>query len=101
VERDVERLARKVDEVLERIIAQQRAKVLAVARQRVPHVTCEDIMTPEGYPELWADGPFNYEDGILNGLRTAQMAVRAWAREQTEAGEASGQTGGRARPPRP
>ncbi len=59
------------------MIAQQRAKVLATARAILPSLTSEDVLNPDGYPELAGDGPFNYEDGLLAGLLAAQMALRA------------------------
>jgi len=73
--------AHSADRLLEQMIEQQRGKVLETARKKIPHLTGEDVMTPEAYPDLYADGPFNYEDGILNGLLSAQMALRALVRQ--------------------
>lgn len=70
----------EIDRLLEQMVEQQRRKVLETARRRVPHLTPEDVMTPEAYPEIYGDGPFNYEDGILNGLLSAQIAIRAQLR---------------------
>lgn len=70
-----------VERLLDDMVRAQRDKVLSTARAKFPRLTGEDVMTPEAYPELYADGPFNYEDGILNGLLSAQMALRALARE--------------------
>ena len=67
--------------LLEQMADQQRAKVLDTARKRLPNLTPEDVMNPRGSREIYLDGPFNYEDGILNGLLTAQMAVRARFRQ--------------------
>jgi hypothetical protein len=70
----------EIDRLLDQMIDGQRTKVLATARVKFPSLTSDDVQTPEAWPELYADGPFNYEDGILNGLLSAQMAVRALAR---------------------
>lgn len=74
-----------IDQLLERMADQQRAKVLETARRHVPGLTPEDILNPEAYPILYEDGPFNYEDGILTGILSAQMAVRRLMREREDA----------------
>lgn len=73
--------ALRIDRLLDSMIDQQRGKLLATARAKIPHLTPDDVLTPEAYPELYYDGPFNYDDGILNGLLSAQMAIRALVRE--------------------
>jgi hypothetical protein len=70
-------LLRQLDRLLEDMIAQQRRKVLATGQALVPSLTSEDVLNPDGYPQLADDGPFNYEDGLLGGLLAAQMALRA------------------------
>ena len=65
------------EDVLAELIAQQDAKVLALARRIVPHLTPEDVRNPHDFPALLASPDFNYEDGILAGLRAAQIALRA------------------------
>ena len=70
-----------VDEMLTKMIEQQRVKVLRLARQAVPHISSEDVMNPNDYPELKAHPTFDYEDGILAGLISAQVAIRAELRQ--------------------
>lgn len=65
------------ERVLDEMIAHQRAKVLKLAREAVPHISPEDVLNPNDYPELKAHPRFDYEDGILAGLLSAQMALRA------------------------
>lgn len=65
------------DALLTQMIDQQRTKVLRLARQAVPHLSPEDVMNPNDYPELKAHPTFEYEDGLLGGLIAAQMAIRA------------------------
>jgi hypothetical protein len=69
-----------IDSLLEQMIDAQRRKVLETARAKVPNLTPEDVMNPEAYPAIYEDGPFNFEDGILTGLLSAQMAIRAHSR---------------------
>jgi hypothetical protein len=74
----------ELDRMLDQMVEHQRGKVLESARRKNPTLTSEDIMNPEGFPEIYGDGPFNYEDGILNGMLTAQMAIRSLIRRRLE-----------------
>jgi len=65
------------DQLLDRMIEQQRAKVLKLAREAVPYISPEDVMNPNDFPELKAHPTFDFEDGILAGLISAQIALRA------------------------
>ncbi len=65
------------ERVLDEMITHQRAKVLQLAREAVPHISPEDVLNPNDYPELKAHPRFDYEDGLLAGLLSAQMAIRA------------------------
>ena len=68
-------------DVVERLLAemagQEEEKVLALARRLVPGLTAEDVRNPQDFPALVESAEFNYEDGILAGLRAAEVAVRA------------------------
>jgi len=66
-----------LDDLFEQMIAQQRSRVLELARRLNPRVTGDDVLSPHDIPELAADPRFNFEDGLLAGLISAQMAVRA------------------------
>ena len=66
--------------LFDQMIAQQRAKVLVVARTINARLTEDDILSPQDFPELGEDARFNYEDGLLAGLLSAQMALRAQIR---------------------
>ena len=61
---------------LDNAIAQQRTKLLALARRINPRLTDDDVMSPADFPELCSDLVFNYEDGILAGLLSAQAILR-------------------------
>lgn len=58
------------------MVVQQREKLLKVARELVPNATPEDIRNPQDFSELLNDPLFNYEDGLLAGLLSAQAALR-------------------------
>ena len=62
--------------ILEGLIEHQRNKVLKIAQRISPGVTLEDIRNPQDFPKLLSDSDFNFEDGILAGLLSAQMALR-------------------------
>ncbi len=66
-----------LDRLLYQMIEQQERRLLQLARRSVPDLTPEDLRNPQDFPRLSADPVFNYEDGILAGLRSAHMAVRA------------------------
>jgi hypothetical protein len=67
----------RIERLMQELVDQQNAKVLATARLRLPHLTAEDVLNPHDYPELERDPIFNYEEGMASGLLAAQMALRA------------------------
>jgi hypothetical protein len=73
---DLEKLFADIETVLERMISQQREKVVEVAQDIVPHLTPEEVQNPQDYPEIAGDAMFNFEDGLLAGLMSARMALR-------------------------
>ena len=66
-----------IENLLADMIAQQERKVLALARRIVPHATAEDVRNPHDFAPLVESADFNYEDGILAGLKAAAVAIRA------------------------
>jgi hypothetical protein len=66
-----------LDRLLLQMIDQQERKLLELARQLVPGLTPEDLRNPQDFAVLVGDPDFNYADGILAGLRSAHMALRA------------------------
>lgn len=68
--------------LLQRMEDQQRKKVLRLAREAVPNIGPEDVMNPHDFPELKAHPTFEYEDGILAGLVSAKIAMRAEIRQR-------------------
>ena len=66
-----------IETLLEELIAQQHARTLACGRRIEPHLTEDDMLQPNDYPELENHPHFRYEEGVIEGLRTALMALRA------------------------
>jgi hypothetical protein len=75
----------EVDRILEEMISHQRTKVLRVAREYFPQATPEDLRNPHDIPQLLSAPSFHFEDGILSGLISAQIALRAGVLRKYEA----------------
>ena len=74
----------EVDAILSEMEDLQRTKVIDLARRLKPGLTLEDVRNPHDFPEL-ADPDWHYEDGVLTGIESVRLALRARYRE----GEAS------------
>lgn len=74
---ELQHLFAEVEEVLERMISQQRDKVRDVALDILPHLGPDDLQDPQDHPEVTDDAMFNFEDGLLAGLMSARMALRS------------------------
>ena len=71
----------RADRLFDEMIGQQHRKVLRLAREVLPHLSEEDLRNPYDFAELKEHPTFEYEDGMLNGLIAAQIAVRAEIRQ--------------------
>lgn len=67
--------------MFDELIALQRKKVLNCALRILPHLTEDDILQPNDFPQLEMNPHFRYEEGILEGLMTARMAYLAHQRD--------------------
>jgi len=67
----------EAERVLAELIAQQESKLRDYAARIDPRLTPDDLLQPHDFPALARDAGFNYEDGILAGLRSAAAALRA------------------------
>ncbi|MBI3768905.1 MAG: hypothetical protein HY271_10490 [Deltaproteobacteria bacterium] len=70
-------MEKEIARVLAELIAQQDAKLRGCAARINPRLTGDDLLQPHDFPELARDPEFNYEDGVLAGLRSAEVALRA------------------------
>jgi hypothetical protein len=66
----------EVERLLEAMAVQQEAKLLALGRRLVPRLTAEDLLQPHDHGPLMESAEFNYEDGILAGIRAVATALR-------------------------
>ena len=67
----------EAEAVLDELARSQQERRLAAARRLIPLVISDDLEQPHDFPELADDALFNYEDGVLAGILSAQMALRA------------------------
>lgn len=74
---ELEHLFADIETVLERLIDQQRAKIVEVAQDIMPHLTAEQAQNPQDYPDITGDAMYNFEDGLLAGLMSARLALRS------------------------
>ncbi|NGX59241.1 MAG: hypothetical protein KR126chlam3_00388 [Chlamydiae bacterium] len=65
------------EKLFDELIALQEEKVFRLAEKIIPHITRDDILQPNDFPALENHPFFRYEEGVLEGLRTARMALRA------------------------
>jgi hypothetical protein len=66
-----------VDSSIEEIVQRQKNELLRLGRRIIPTLTPEDMLQPNDYPELENHPEFRYEEGVLAGMQTIQMALRA------------------------
>jgi hypothetical protein len=67
----------ELDRLLEEMIADQRQRLLALARRIAPELGPDDLLQPHDHPLLAASPDFNFEDGILAGYLAFRAALRA------------------------
>jgi hypothetical protein len=63
--------------LFDEMISAQRDKLMKCASQMVPHLTHDDLLQPNDFPQLENHPYFRYEEGVLEGLLTARMAYLA------------------------
>jgi hypothetical protein len=66
-----------LDALLEEMIADQRERLLALARRLEPDLGPDDVLQPHDHPKIAASPDFNFEDGILAGYLAFRAALRA------------------------
>ena len=65
----------KIVLLFEELLALQQKKIVALAEKIVPSVTEEDLLQPFDFPPLENHPGFRYEEGVIEGLLTARMAL--------------------------
>jgi hypothetical protein len=70
----------EIFQLLEQLIEGQKGKLLTSAKRIVPHVTPDDLLQPNDFPELEHHPHFRYEEGILDGMQVVRTALYALKR---------------------
>jgi len=65
------------ESLFEEMLTAQEEKLFTMGRKIVPYLTREDILQPNDFPELENHPLFRYEEGVLEGMRSALVALRA------------------------
>jgi hypothetical protein len=65
----------KVLALVDEIAEGQQKTVRRCANQIIPHITDEDLLQPNDFPELENHPHFRYEEGVLAGILTVRMAL--------------------------
>ena len=71
----------KVELTVNQIVDHQREDLLKAGRRFVPNLTTEDVLQPNDYQELETNPLFRFEEGVLAGAQTVQMALLALKKE--------------------
>ncbi|MGF1571475.1 MAG: hypothetical protein ACFCU1_00205 [Sumerlaeia bacterium] len=65
----------KLEVLFEGMSQQQRDKLIKIAHQIRPDLSEDDLRDPHSFPEVTNKPHYAFEDGILAGIISAQMAV--------------------------
>lgn len=71
----------EITAICEEMVRVQEERVFRCAERIVPHVTKDDILQPNDFPELENHPHFRYEEGVLEGLRTVFVGLSVRKRE--------------------
>ena len=74
----------RIETLLEQMIQQQEEKLFRLAHRFRSTATIDDLRQLHDCPELDENPVFQFEDGLLAGLRSALIAVRAEDRKAAE-----------------
>lgn len=65
------------EDLVQELVEQQKKTMLKTAKKIVPQVIQDDLMQPNDFIELENNPLFRYEEGVLAGIQTLQMAIKA------------------------
>ncbi|MBN9379046.1 MAG: hypothetical protein BGO14_02460 [Chlamydiales bacterium 38-26] len=71
-----------IEVLLEEMIQQQKKVMLRCAKRILPQVIADDLLQPNDFPEIEGNPIFRYEEGVLAGIQSVQMALRAILKER-------------------
>lgn len=72
----------EIDQLLKELVQFQQTQLLKCGRRLIPHLTPEDLLQPNDFPEVENNPSFRYEEGLLAGIQTAQMAL--WSLQKSQ-----------------
>lgn len=67
----------EIDRLLKELVQFHQTQLLRCGRRIIPHLTPEDLLQPNDYQDLEFNPHFRYEEGMVAGIQTVQMAL--WA----------------------
>lgn len=67
----------KIEILLKELVQFHQNQLLKSGRRIIPHLTPEDLLQPNDFQELEFNPLFRYEEGVLAGIQTVQMALQA------------------------
>lgn len=71
-----------IEKLLQEISKKQYDELYACGQRIIPSLTSEDMLQPNDFPELENHPIFRYEEGVLAGIQTVQMALKALKKDQ-------------------
>lgn len=72
-----------INQLATQMVEHQKKHLLNVGRRIVPTLTPEDMLQPNDYNELEHHPVFRYEEGLLAGLQSLQIALKALENDLT------------------
>jgi hypothetical protein len=73
----------EIDHLLKELVQFHQSQLLKCAQRLIPHITPEDLLQPNDFQELEYNPYFRYEEGLLSGVQTVQMALWALKKKQS------------------
>ena len=70
----------EIEALIDEVAESHRLSLLKMGRRIIPTLTPEDILQPNDYPELNCHPEFRYEEGVLAGIHSLQIALLALKR---------------------
>jgi hypothetical protein len=67
----------EVEALLGELIEDAKRELLGVGTKIIPTLTSDDLLQPNDYPELENNPEFRYEEGVVSGLQSAKIALKA------------------------
>lgn len=71
-----------IDQLLNELVTFYQTRLLKYGQNFIPHLTADDLLQPNDYQELEFNPYFRYEEGVLSGVQTVQMAL--WAMKKAD-----------------